>query len=748
MRRVGAFSLASCVVLWLLTGVALAQGQFEYSFAESPAQPAPDLGLTQNAFDPNALDCVENDGPTWPAGSLLDQVGPEGEITQGTYFCRVEQLDPGSTTGAQGWQMGFAVAGCNAVILAATATQTDIAPGAIGDCELGPGGSGGFDVTELTTGAGNEGVVHSIVLHLKKGTSLDPTGSNTKPATGSEQNPATVCRFLLESQNPDTDGATCDLELEFVDGLSGSGQPLENKVTQSGQSVVPMFVNEVIRKTTPELPRGQFEFGFVKSPMQPAPDLGPTQSDADPNALDCVQNDGPAWPAGLLVDQTGLPGATTQGTYFCTLEQLDPGITTGAQGWQMGFSVTGCNGVILAATSTQTDIAPGSIESCERGPRGTGGSDTTELTTGAGNEGAVHSVVLHLKKATTLDPTGSNTSPATGPEENPATVCRFLLESQNPETDGDTCDLMLGYVDGLSGSGLPIDNSVTQNGRSVVPTFVSEVFRKTAAAELPGATFKFSESVREVTFCEQIELKVQFSNICRASGFSFGISHDDSVLRAVDAIPSGVTSLLRDNQGPEFWSLDVAPVVTDCSATGGVVVSMVATSGNPFLVYIPIGEDQEIATITYELAPGVSPDSETSLEFVDCLRAGQGAEPTLTTVTCGVDVRETLKESGTVRVVGGGCFQRGDCNSDGQFDISDPITSLAHVFNEGQLSMPITCLDACDANDDGELDISDAIRKLARLFSDSPPLPDPFMACGMDGTADTLSCESLPPCET
>ena len=97
MRRVGAFSLIFCAAIWFFEGVALAQGQFEYSFAESPQQPAPDLGLTQNAFDPNAFDCVENDGPPWPAGYLLDQVGPEGETTHGTYVCRVEAVSEGKS---------------------------------------------------------------------------------------------------------------------------------------------------------------------------------------------------------------------------------------------------------------------------------------------------------------------------------------------------------------------------------------------------------------------------------------------------------------------------------------------------------------------------------------------------------------------------------------------------------------------------------------------------------------------------
>ena len=256
MKRVCAFSLAASAALWLFTGVVSAQGgAFQFGFAEAPSLPAPDLGPTQDAFDPMAFDCIENDGPDWPAGSLADHEGLPGATTLGAYYGTVEQLDGGVTTGAQGWQMSFQASGCDAAILSVTATQTGIADGDIASCENGPGGSGGFDATELTSDppAGNAGAVHAIVLHLKKGTTLDPTASNAPPATGPEQNPVSVVRFLVTCNNPAVDGDTCDLTLAFVDGLAGSGQPIDNKVTQDGQSVVPAFANETITKTAMDI---------------------------------------------------------------------------------------------------------------------------------------------------------------------------------------------------------------------------------------------------------------------------------------------------------------------------------------------------------------------------------------------------------------------------------------------------------------------------------------------------------------
>jgi len=265
-------------------GVAWAQqGQFEYAFRAAPELPAIDR-VEPVVFQP---DCIQNDGPPWPAGSDAP-AGPPGAVVQGAYFCTLEQLDPcvsaglipnpdpppaeilgpctSGTPGAQSWQMSFTVSGCEALILAVTATQTDIAPESIEECEQGPGGEGGFDATELTSGPGNEGAVHAIVLSLKKGTTLDPSSINYKPATGPEGNPVTVCRFLVESAIPATVGDSCDMTLEYVDDLIGSGQRIENKVTQDGESVFPQTVEKTIRVTSTlsrQLPGDCNQDGFI-----------------------------------------------------------------------------------------------------------------------------------------------------------------------------------------------------------------------------------------------------------------------------------------------------------------------------------------------------------------------------------------------------------------------------------------------------------------------------------------------------
>jgi thermitase len=82
-------------------------------------------------------------------------------------------------------------------------------------------------------------------------------------------------------------------------------------------------------------------------------------------------------------------------------------------------------------------------------------------------------------------------------------------------------------------------------------------------------------------------------------------------------------------------------------------------------------------------------------------------------------------------------FIRGDSNSDGLVDISDPLFFLNYLFLGGQ---PFLCRDAGDVNDDGILDTVD-ITTLFRILFLSGSLPPPFPACGYDTTRDHLDCE-------
>lgn len=116
---------------------------------------------------------------------------------------------------------------------------------------------------------------------------------------------------------------------------------------------------------------------------------------------------------------------------------------------------------------------------------------------------------------------------------------------------------------------------------------------------------------------------------------------------------------------------------------------------------------------------------------------------TLLTSTTGVTV--TFEETFPLADSLGEDFQRGDCNTDGSFNIADAVFTLDSLFSGGQTG---SCADACDSNDDGSVNIADAIYSLAALFSGGPQPDNPSPgSCGPDPSiSDPLDCEIYDAC--
>ena len=91
-------------------------------------------------------------------------------------------------------------------------------------------------------------------------------------------------------------------------------------------------------------------------------------------------------------------------------------------------------------------------------------------------------------------------------------------------------------------------------------------------------------------------------------------------------------------------------------------------------------------------------------------------------------------------------FVRGDCNFDGEVDVSDPAAIVSFLFAEGTWKFPPVCIDACDTNDDGRLDLADAHATLFYNFNMGYMIPPPGpLTPGVDPTDDKLDCE-VDPC--
>ena len=162
-------------------------------------------------------------------------------------------------------------------------------------------------------------------------------------------------------------------------------------------------------------------------------------------------------------------------------------------------------------------------------------------------------------------------------------------------------------------------------------------------------------------------------------------------------------------------------------------------------VTLGFGAAVGVADIHYETneatLQGMGFSVTTALEWNDGL-----ADPpveNLVVVTLGGATVVPALVNGTVTLSPSEGFVRGDCNTDGNYDIGDGVAVLGGLFGRTD---PSSCQDACDANDDGGVNIADAIYVLNNLFVEGPNPPTPFRACGGDGTSDDVSCEGYPPC--
>ena len=89
-------------------------------------------------------------------------------------------------------------------------------------------------------------------------------------------------------------------------------------------------------------------------------------------------------------------------------------------------------------------------------------------------------------------------------------------------------------------------------------------------------------------------------------------------------------------------------------------------------------------------------------------------------------------------------FRRGDANSDGAVDVSDPVAILGFLYLGSPEDLP--CKRGADSNDSGNLDMADAVHLLNFLFIGGPPPAEPFPGCARDLGSSALSCDSYTAC--
>ncbi|MCP3693498.1 MAG: hypothetical protein GY917_14960 [Planctomycetaceae bacterium] len=188
---------------------------------------------------------------------------------------------------------------------------------------------------------------------------------------------------------------------------------------------------------------------------------------------------------------------------------------------------------------------------------------------------------------------------------------------------------------------------------------------------------------------------------------------------------------MNSGTGPDFEDINLVP--------GGITYGVVYSFQGDVLIQFDVA--QELVTASYDTVPaglvGQTEDVTTTLDITDTL----GEPAVALVVVIDSQAGAIFGQDGTITLTPAGGFQRGDANTDGGFDIGDPITTLGFLFTGGS----VTCQIALDANDDGGADIGDAIYMLGNLFTGGAPPPAPFGVCGPDPTpGGALTCDDYP----
>jgi hypothetical protein len=324
--------------------------------------------------------------------------GSDGSSVSQAYDCILTPGGALDNKGAQGWSISLTSSGA-----AVTGITTE---GTIG-AEVAQGGlrNTGFEKSELTVGAGNEGAVSAVVL------------SFTLPITAPLDVPSRIAVVTVDATITDGGSAT----LSFVDNRRGSGQPVENNVTWDGKTIKPSLTAKTI--------------GLAVS--QSCPDNGAVQINLDAPGISVPD---PSAPAQIVAS----PGVAIIDVLIVSSEAN--GLESGVQGWSLSLGVGG--DVTLVSATTEGTVG---AEVAQGGLRNTGFEKTEVVNpelNGQG-QGAVSAVVLSFTLPIVLPPTGS------------AVVLKLGVEGALGAAG------TVSGVDGLVGAGQPVDNVATVGGKTV-----------------------------------------------------------------------------------------------------------------------------------------------------------------------------------------------------------------------------------------------------------------------------------------
>ena len=213
---------------------------------------------------------------------------------------------------------------------------------------------------------------------------------------------------------------------------------------------------------------------------------------------------------------------------------------------------------------------------------------------------------------------------------------------------------------------------------------------------------------------------------CEATGFSFAVGHDESVLSFVEARPS---ALIAEYAGGDL-------VFQSLGGAGKGYSAVFALFDISFPITVPpraFPEETILAQLTYEIRQD-APAGPLALLNRTLVYGGGNPIANIFSRSFGLEPVTPELIDGRVVVSSPAEFIRGDADGSGVVDLTDAVQVLAYLFTGDP---PPSCPDAADANDDGEIDLADPVVTLFFLFAGAampPPSPGP----GVDPTPDGL----------
>jgi len=354
-------------------------------------------------------------------------------------------------SGAQGWSISVSSSGW-----AITGISTDGTVAA--DVNADPPGdrNTGFEVSELTSAGragsdceGSDGAVSAVVLSFVMDITLAQDAASN------------IVVVSLAGNAPDVGGdgewEPVDCTVSFVDGCQGSGQPVDNRVTHMGNTIIPGLGSA----TTTII---------CSSNVSPCPADGEVaitlsgEASQEEGEVTVIQpnEDDPTVHDKYLSRVETSPDGETHGSATVYASISSNASAGGVQGWSLSAAVM--DGNLTGATTAGTVAADHSMG----GKRNTG-FEVTELVDpaleptsgpkaggGPQGQGVVSAVVLSFVMNITLNATGT------------ATVLCMTVESAAPQGDEDQV-VTVSWMDGLQGAGQPVNSVMTIAGNTVRP---------------------------------------------------------------------------------------------------------------------------------------------------------------------------------------------------------------------------------------------------------------------------------------